>query len=69
MKNEDFSSMTKLDTSWNLLEKLSQAGRNLTKKWLQQNFDKIGVKSSISLDDDYLEIAVDKKHKKAQKSE
>jgi len=57
----NFGMATKLDTSWSLLNKLFDAGRHAAKDWIIQNFDKIGHESSIDLDRDYLEIAVEKK--------
>jgi NTE family protein len=59
----DFANMTKIDTSWDGLTKLSQAGRNAAKTWLGKYFDEVGVNSTISLETDYLDIAVDKKVK------
>lgn len=58
---KDFGMATKLDTSWSLLKKLSDAGRVAAKQWIEQNFDKIGHQSSIDLERDYLDIATDKK--------
>ncbi len=57
----DFGIATKLDTSWPLLTKLFEAGRQIAKSWMEENFDKIGKVSSISLEKDYLDIAVDQK--------
>jgi NTE family protein len=59
----DFGIATKLDTSWSLLSKLFEAGRKTAQSWVDENFDKIGKESSINLEKDYLDIAVDKKSK------
>lgn len=59
----DFSMATKLDTSWPLLTRLFDAGRKTAKSWAEENFDKIGKMSSIDLEKDYLNIAVDEKSK------
>lgn len=59
----DFGMTTKLDTSWPLLTRLFDAGRQSAKSWMIENFDKIGKESSINLERDYLDIAVDKKSK------
>lgn len=59
MKN--FGTATKLDTSWPLLTKLFEAGRKTAQNWMIDHFDKIGRESSIDLEKDYLNIAVDEK--------
>ena len=59
----DFGMATKLDTSWPLLNKLFDAGRQTAKSWMENHFDKIGKISSINLEQDYLNIAVDRKSK------
>ena len=60
---KDFGMATKIDTSWPLLNKLFEAGRKTAKSWAEENFDKIGKISSIDLERDYLNIAVDPKSK------
>ena len=62
MKN--FPMATKFDTSWPMLTRLCEAGRNAAKEWVAENFEKIGKQSSIDLETDYLNIAIDKKTKK-----
>lgn len=59
----DFGMATKLDTSWPLLTRLFEAGRKTAQSWVEENFDKIGRISSIDLEKDYLNIAVDRKSK------
>jgi NTE family protein len=59
----NFDASTKLDTSWANLTKLFEAGRSSAKDWLYQNFDKIGKLSSVDLETDYLNVAVDRKSK------
>lgn len=54
-------SISKFDTSWAFLNKLYEAGRKSATEWVEQNFDKIGRESSINLETDYLNIAIDKK--------
>lgn len=58
-----FPIATKFDTSWSLLNKLKEAGYKTASDWAKENFDKIGHQSSISLEDDYLNVAIDKKTK------
>lgn len=59
----DFPMMTKYDTSRGMLKKLFEAGRKSATTWASENFDKIGKVSSINLETDYLNIAMDKKSK------
>lgn len=59
----DFGMMTKLDTSWPLLSRLFEAGRKTAQEWVVDHFDKIGVESTVNLEKDYLDIAVDEKSK------
>lgn len=44
-----FSSTTKLDSSWHLMEKLYQYGRRAAEDWLAATFDSIGVKGTLDL--------------------
>lgn len=60
---KDFGIATKLDTSWSLLSRLFDAGRKTAESWIAENFDQIGKVSTIDLEKDYLNIAVDKKSK------
>ena len=48
---EQFSAATKHDVSWPFLERLRDLGRNDTKAWLAENFDKIGVESTLDMDE------------------
>ncbi len=58
---QDFDMATKMDTSWAFLSEISDAGRRVAKDWIKANFDKVGKESTIDLERDYLDIAVDKK--------
>lgn len=58
-----FGMTTKFDTSWGVLNKLFEAGRKCAKEWTSTNFDKIGKVSSVDLEADYLDVAVDRKSK------
>lgn len=54
---KDYGMATKFDTSWGLLNKLFQVGRSSARKWVDENFDKVGKVSSVSLETDYLHIS------------
>ena len=56
-----FGMSSKFDTSWGVLTKLFEAGRQSAKEWIHSNFDKIGKVSSVDLEADYLNVAVDRK--------
>jgi NTE family protein len=58
-----FGMTTKFDTSWSVLTKLFDAGRRSSQDWISENFDKIGKISSVDLETDYLNVAVDRKSK------
>jgi NTE family protein len=47
---ESFSAATKSDVSWPFLKQLRDLGRAETKEWLEANFDKIGVESTLDMD-------------------
>jgi NTE family protein len=47
---EQFSAATKTDVSWPFLQQLRDLGRADTKAWLDENFDKIGVESTLDMD-------------------
>jgi NTE family protein len=47
---ESFDAATKNDVSWPFLKQLRDLGRNHTKAWLEENFDSIGVESTLDLD-------------------
>ena len=48
--SSSFSAATKYDVSWPFLERLRDLGRADTKAWLEENFDKIGVESTLDMD-------------------
>ncbi|MDD3020434.1 MAG: patatin-like phospholipase family protein [Alphaproteobacteria bacterium] len=45
---------SKYDTSWTFLKNLRDQGRKSAKKWLAENFDAVGQKSTINISQDYL---------------
>lgn len=47
---ESFNAATKNDVSWPFLKQLRDLGRAETKEWLEANFDKIGVESTLDMD-------------------
>ena len=49
-KLEFFNAATKNDVSWHFLKRLRELGRNDAKEWLEENFDKIGVESTLDMD-------------------
>jgi NTE family protein len=49
-KLESFDPATKLDASWPFLKQLRDLGRADAKAWLEQNFDSIGVESTLDID-------------------
>ena len=44
-----FSTFTKYDTSWPFLTKLHALGRETAQTWLEENFDAIGVRDTLDL--------------------
>lgn len=46
---EAFNAATKNDVSWPFLKQLRDLGRAETKEWLEANFDKIGVESTLDM--------------------
>jgi NTE family protein len=46
---ESFNAATKNDVSWHFLKRLRELGRNDAKEWLEENFDKIGVESTLDM--------------------
>ncbi len=52
MKEFDVSS--KFSSDWDFLSELKEKGRRHAKKWLDQNYDKIGETSSIDIHAEYL---------------
>jgi NTE family protein len=49
-KLECFSAATKNDVSWPFLKRLRDLGREDAKAWLEENFDSIGVESTLDMD-------------------
>jgi NTE family protein len=49
-KLESFDAATKLDASWPFLTQLRDLGRADAKTWLEENFDSIGVESTLDID-------------------
>jgi NTE family protein len=49
-KLESFSAASKNDVSWPFLKQLRDLGRSDTKAWLEENFDSIGVESTLDMD-------------------
>jgi NTE family protein len=47
---EGFDASTKFDVSWPFLQELRDLGREDAKAWLKQNFDLIGVASTLDID-------------------
>jgi NTE family protein len=47
---ESFDAATKNDVSWPFLKQLRDLGCNDTKEWLEENFDSIGVESTLDMD-------------------
>ena len=47
---ESFNAATKFDVSWPFLKQLRDLGRDDAKAWLEQNFDAIGVESTLDMD-------------------
>ena len=49
-KLEGFNAATKNDVIWPFLKQLRDLGRDDAKAWLEQNFDAIGVESTLDID-------------------
>jgi len=47
---ESFGASTKSDVSWPFLQQLRDLGRDDAKVWLEENFDSIGVQSTLDID-------------------
>lgn len=45
---------TALNTDWNFLLQLFEAGRNSGKRWLEEHYDDIGHRSSAKLEEDFI---------------
>lgn len=48
-KLETFGAQTKLDVDWTFLKSLRDLGRAATKDWLSENFELIGVRSTLDV--------------------
>ena len=48
-KLETLGAETKEDVSWSFLKSLRDLGREATKAWLEENFDSIGVRSTLDV--------------------
>jgi NTE family protein len=46
---ETLGAATKLDVNWTFLKSLRDLGRAATKAWLEENFDSIGVRSTLDV--------------------
>ncbi len=46
---ETFGAETKLDVNWSFLKSLRDLGREAAKAWLEENFDSIGVRSTLDV--------------------
>ncbi len=49
-KLESYDASTKNDVSWPFLKQLRDLGRHDAKAWLEENFDSIGVESTLDID-------------------
>jgi NTE family protein len=45
---------TQFHPEWSLLCRLRDAGREAASRWLEQNFDHIGFRSTVDVDDMFL---------------
>ncbi len=50
----DLGSASKLDPNWDFLSALRDRGRDIAKAWLDRNFDRIGVESTVDIREKYL---------------
>jgi NTE family protein len=49
-----FDVSSKLNTDWKFLTYLRDRGRTVAKRWMKQNYDKIGTESSINIREEFL---------------
>lgn len=54
---EDLNVASKFDVSWSFLEDLRDRGRSVAEEWIKNNFKDLGVKSSVDLDAEFLNIS------------
>ncbi len=47
---ESFDAATKFDVAWPFLQELRDLGREDAKAWLEQNYDAIGIESTLDID-------------------
>ncbi|MEM9027581.1 MAG: patatin-like phospholipase family protein [Pseudomonadota bacterium] len=57
-----FSASSKLNTDWTFLTHLRDIGRNAADRWINDNFERIGVGSTLDLDGLFSGLAPEKKH-------
>ena len=50
----DLGWSSKLNTDWNFLTYLFEQGRMAADRWIKDHFDKVGQKSSLSIEDEYV---------------
>jgi NTE family protein len=53
---KDLSLASKFSVDWGFLTYLRDSGREVMKKWLEENFDNIGTRSSVDLDTEFLAV-------------
>ncbi len=46
---EAFGASSKLNADWDFLTTLKDVGRDAANNWLDENFDKVGVESTVNL--------------------
>lgn len=51
---KNLGAASKFDSDWNFLTELRDKGRETMKKWMQQNFDKIGIEDTVDLHSEFL---------------
>lgn len=51
---KDFGAGSKFDSSWNFLTEMRDLGRATMEVWLEENFDKIGVRDSVDIHSEFL---------------
>ncbi len=51
---QDLSLETKMESDWKFLTMLRDRGRACAQEWLDQNFDDIGVRSSVDMQNEFL---------------
>jgi len=46
---DDFLASTRLNAEWDFFQRLHEAGRKATRKWLKAHYDDIGVRGTLDL--------------------